>query len=132
MTFPVTRSVDAYRRTEVQSRTPLELVVMLYDGAMRFLVAAREAMDRRDIRARRDAISRVLAIIGELQNTLNMERGGEVADRLDRLYNYMSFRLLDATQHNDPKAVDEVHRLMTTLRDGWATISTQQTDQGNA
>lgn len=117
--------LDSYRRTQAQSATPLELVTMLYDGALRFLDSARAAIERRDIPARRDALSRALAIISELQCTLNMEQGGEIAASLDRLYNYANMRLLDAAMRNDAAAVDEVKRLFSTLRDGWQTIATR-------
>jgi flagellar protein FliS len=117
------RGLATYRTTEVQSRTPLELVTMLYDGALRFLAAARDAIARRDIPARRDALNRTLAIISELQSTLNMEAGGEVAAELDRLYEYANVRLLDAAMRNDPKAVEEVQRIFEILREGWATIA---------
>ena len=59
------RGLDSYRQTQAQSRTPVELVVMLYDGALRFLATARAAIERRDIPARREALSRTLAIISE-------------------------------------------------------------------
>lgn len=117
------QGLNAYRRTEVQSRTPLELVVMLYDGALRFVVAAREAMARRDIRARRDATSRLLAIISQLQSTLDMQQGGEVASSLDSLYDYMTERITTAAVSHDPAPLDEVHRLLEMLRDAWQTVA---------
>ena len=67
------RGAGAYRQTSVQSSSPLELVVLLYDGALRHLLAAREAIRRNDLVARRDAFSKALAIITELQSTLNLE-----------------------------------------------------------
>ena len=115
--------IESYRRTQVASRTPLELVVMLYDGALRFLAAARDAIDRRDIAARREALSRALAIVSELQSTLNLEQGGTIAASLDRLYGYANVRLLDAAMRNDGAAVDEVRRLFEILREGWTTIA---------
>jgi flagellar protein FliS len=118
-------ALDTYRRTQVQSATPLELVTMLYDGALRFLDSARTAIEQRNIAARRNALSRVLAIISELQSTLNLEHGGEIAASLDRLYNYANLRLLDAAARNDVAAIDEVKALLGTLRDGWHTISKQ-------
>ena len=123
MSYTAARGVASYRQTEVQSRTPLELVTMLYDGALRFLASARDAMERRDIAARRDSLNKALAIIAELQSTLNMEQGGEVAAELDRLYEYSNLRLLDAAMRNDVTAVDEVRRILEILRDGWATIA---------
>lgn len=117
------RGLDAYRQTQVQSRTPLELVVLLYDGALTHIAVARDAIARRDIAARGAALSRVLAIVSELQSTLDLERGGEVAASLDGLYAYVSRRLMDAALHNDAAPLDEAARLLDTLRDGWRTIA---------
>ena len=122
---PASRAAQAYRRVESESRSPLELVVMLYDGALRFVNDARDAHARRDLRARGTAISKTLAIIGELQNTLDMERGGAVAEQLDNLYTYINSRLLDVTMKQDITACDEVHKLLSTLRDSWAQVATQ-------
>jgi flagellar protein FliS len=117
------RGAEAYRRTEAQSSSPLGLVVMLYDGAIKFVLEAREAIVRNDVRARTNAVSRTLAIIAELQNTLNLKDGGEVARELDRLYSYMSTRLLDVTAKADDEAAKEVQKLLTTLREGWSQIA---------
>jgi flagellar protein FliS len=117
------RGLNSYRQTQVQSRTPLELVVMLYDGALQSLAKARAAIERRDIAARRDALSHAMAIISELQSTLNLEQGGAVAASLDELYTYCSLRLLDGAMKNDTAPIDEVRRLLTTLRDAWQTIA---------
>lgn len=125
MSYAAVRGLASYRQTEVQSRTPLELVTMLYDGALRFLAVARDAIERRDIPARRDALNRALAIVSELQNTLNMELGGEIAVELDRLYEYSNLRLLDAAIKNDVAPIDEVRRIFEVLRDGWATAARQ-------
>ena len=126
------RGLSSYRTTQVQSRTPLELVVMLYDGALKFMGTARDAIERRDIPARRDALSRTLAIISELQSTLNLAEGGQVAAELDRLYSYASVRLLEAAMKNDVAAIDDVKRVFEILRDGWNTIATQPVGALNA
>jgi len=118
------RGAGAYRQTSVQSSSPLELVVLLYDGALRHLVAAREAIERQDLVARREALSKALAIVTELQSTLNLEEGGAVAQQLDALYTYMTGRLVDATARKDVKALPEVENLLRSLRDAWAQIAT--------
>jgi flagellar secretion chaperone FliS len=123
--------INAYRQTEAQSRTPLELVVMLYDGSLRFMNLAREAIVRSDIPARRDALSRALAIVSELQSTLDLERGGEIAASLDQLYAFANSRLMDAAMRNDPLPIDEVSRVFTTLRDAWQTIATQPAERAS-
>jgi len=119
------RGADAYRRTQVLSRTPLELVVMLYDGALQFMATAEDAVRRRDIAVRGTALSKALAIIGELQSTLDMERGGEIARSLDDLYRYVSLRLLDAAARNDTAPIEEAARILRTLREGWQGIANE-------
>jgi flagellar protein FliS len=121
------KAASAYRQTEAQSRTPLELVVMLYDGALRFAGLARAAIECHDIRARRDAISRALAIVTELQGTLNMEKGGEIAASLDRLYVYINGRLLEGAAKQDVGPIDDAVRVLTTLRGAWADIAEPST-----
>ena len=119
------RGVDAYRRTEAQSASPMQLVVMLYDGALRFLSEARAAQTTGDLARRAHALRRVTAIVAECHSTLDLERGGAVAADLDRLYSYISTRLLDVTVHRDATALEEVHKLMTTLRQAWAEAAAQ-------
>jgi flagellar protein FliS len=113
------RGIESYRRTEVESRSPLELVVLLYDGALRFTQEARDAMARRDIPARSAAVSRALAIVGELQATLDFDRGGPLATSLDELYAFVTARLMDASLRQDVGPLDEAIRVLTTLREGW-------------
>jgi len=119
-----------YRQTQAQVQTPLELVVMLYDGALRFIGAARAAIERKDIPARREALSRVLAIISELQSTLNMDSGGEIAVSLDRLYSYINERLIAAAAQNSVAPLDDARKVLETLRDGWSTIAAGQGQAG--
>jgi flagellar protein FliS len=120
------RGAAAYRQTAVQSSSPLELVVLLYNGALKHLVATRDAVGRKDLVARRDNLSRTLAIVSELQSTLNLEAGGEIARSLDGLYTYVTGRLLDVNLKNDLSALDEAERILGSLRDAWAEIAATQ------
>ncbi len=117
------RGALAYRTVGVQSSSPLELVVMLYDGAIRFLQDARDAHERKDHWGRARSTSKALAIVDHLQNTLNVAEGQAVARELDRVYDYMMSRLLDVTTKSDTSALEEVQRLLTTVREGWAQAS---------
>jgi len=117
------RGALAYQKVDAQSRSPLELVVMLYDGAIRFLGDAREAHERNDHRARATGVSKALAIVGELQSTLNIEEGSSLALELDRLYDYMFARLLEVTTKKDMSALEEVRQLLVTVREGWVQVS---------
>ena len=117
------RGASAYRQVEAQSRSPLELIVMLYDGALARLTEASTAAARGDVRAQGTAVSRALAIISSLQETLNLQAGGDVAAELDRLYTYASGRLIDVTLKGDVAGIQEVHRLLSGLRDAWHQIA---------
>jgi flagellar secretion chaperone FliS len=99
------RGAEAYRQTHVQSRSPLELVVMLYDGALRFLRDTEDALRRGDLVAKRDALTRALAILAELQGTLNLQQGGQTAASLNALYAYMIERLTEANMQLKPAPV---------------------------
>jgi flagellar protein FliS len=97
--------------------------VMLYDGAIRFLGDARDAHARNDHRARATGVSKALAIVGELQSTLNLAEGSDLALELDRLYDYMFSRLLEVSTKKDMSGVEEVRQLLVTLREGWVQVS---------
>jgi flagellar secretion chaperone FliS len=123
MTPTLARGAQAYHQTHVQSRSPLELVVMLYDGALRLLEQAAMAMDARDMATKAEAMSRAMSIIAELQSTLNMQEGGAVAAQLDGLYAHMTARLLDANSQRQRAPIDEVIGLLRPLRDAWSQIA---------
>jgi flagellar protein FliS len=118
-----TSIANQYLATQVQSSRPLELVVLLYDAALRQTATARDAMRRGDIPTRRTALSKTMAILGELQNTLDLERGGTIAADLDQLYGWMQSRLLDAIAQQDARPIDETRRVLETLRGAWHTIA---------
>jgi flagellar protein FliS len=123
MYAPTARGAAAYRQTQVQCGTPLELVVKLYDAAITSMVKARDTLSRRDLMAKREAVSNALAIISELQTALDMKTGGEIAVSLDALYTYISGRILDFNTTRNVASLDEAHRLMVTLREGWQQIA---------
>jgi flagellar protein FliS len=109
----------------VESASPVGLVVMLYDGALRSAAEARAAIERRDVAGRTKAISRMIGIVGELRGTLDMEQGGEVAASLDRLYTFVSERLIEASFTQAVGPLDEAVKVLTPLRDGWVQLATQ-------
>ncbi|MEE8129504.1 MAG: flagellar export chaperone FliS [Vicinamibacterales bacterium] len=112
-----------YRQTEVQSRSPLELVTLLYDGATQALAQARSAIVDRNGDAKREAIAQALEVVCELQNVLNVEDGGEIAASLDALYSFVNGRLIDANLQDDVNAIDEAARVLAPLREAWAQLA---------
>lgn len=123
MTFSATRGVQGYRATQTQTSSPLELVVMLYDGALRFIADAERAIEAGDLKARAIGIRKALAIVAELRSTLDMERGGPVADELDRLYDYVQDRLVAVTRDQHPQGLTEARSVLSSLADAWRTVA---------
>jgi flagellar secretion chaperone FliS len=117
------RASAAYQATQVQSCSPLEQVVLLYNGVIQFLTKARDAMTQGNLPLRHRGISQSLAIINYLQSTLNLNEGGEIATRLDALYTYVRERILEANMTHQAAPLDECLSLLNTLREGWAQIA---------
>lgn len=117
------RASGAYQTTQVSSRSPVELVAMLYDGLVRFLTQGRDAVARGDLQAKRLAISGALGALSELQNTLDLEKGGEMAQRLQALYAYIGSRIIESNVNRDVAGLDEALKLVIPLREAWSDIA---------
>jgi flagellar protein FliS len=120
---PNATAQQAYRDSSVLTAPPERLVVMLYDGANRFLFQAAHAMRSGDIALMNNRMQRAEAIITELRQTLNHDDGGEIAGRLEAIYAFCQRHLLEARCRLDPKPIDEVVRLLTELRDAWDQVA---------
>jgi flagellar protein FliS len=116
-------SSNVYQQVEINTSNQLQLVVMLYDGALRFNHQAKIAILNRDLIRKAQNMDRLLAIIGELQNTLKIDEGGEIAFQLDRLYSYMVERILEASSKLDSRPLEEVHKLLNILSSAWTEIA---------
>jgi flagellar protein FliS len=112
----------AYTESAVLTAPKERLVVMLYDGAIRFLNQAAVAMRAQNGRVFLDRVQRGEAIITELNLTLDMKQG-EVAERLRAIYQFCNMHLAAATMERDPAKIDDVIRLLTELRDAWQQIA---------
>ncbi|CNI29156.1 MULTISPECIES: flagellar export chaperone FliS [Yersinia] len=107
----------------VMSASPHQLIVMLFDGAQSALVRARILMTQGDIPAKGAEISKAINIINNgLSAGIDIEKGGELAENLSALYDYMSRRLLHANLYNDEQAIDEVASLLENIADAWRQI----------
>lgn len=125
MTASLARATAAYQEVNVAARSPLELVVLLYDGALSAIVGAQQAVEAGDLVAKRKAMSKAFAIIGHLQSTLNMDDGKEVAEQLDRLYVFVTDKLIEFNTQGRAEALSEAHSVLTTLREAWSAIAQQ-------
>jgi flagellar secretion chaperone FliS len=110
---------QVYRQTQAQTAAPGELVVMLYRGAVRFVSSAVEAIENKDLPAAHNALVRAQAIITELHQTLDADRGGDIARNLAALYDFMNGRLIEANIRKDAAAAREVEALLRELLPAW-------------
>lgn len=119
-------AMQQYRQNHVQggvaTATPHRLVQMLMDGVQEKLLAAKGYMAVNNIAKKGEHISWAISIIDSLRACLNREQGGDVAENLGRLYDYMETRLLVANLRNDPAILDEVGLLMAEIKSGWDAI----------
>ncbi|SIQ84363.1 flagellar protein FliS [Janthinobacterium sp. TND4EL3] len=121
------RGVNAYAKvgleTGIVSASPHKLIVMLYDGALVAVLSAQMHMKSGNIPEKGKSISKAIQIIDNgLRASLDKKAGGQIAEGLDALYEYMSARLLAANIHNDLALLEEVQRLLTDLRETWNAI----------
>ncbi|SDZ76080.1 flagellar protein FliS [Desulfuromusa kysingii] len=111
--------VNQYQNNQILSASPEQILIMLYDGAIRFCRQAQLAMEQENRKVQAEKISRAMAIVCEFSNTLNHEVGGDIAADLDGLYGFMSRELTRANLQNDRKALETVENLLTGLRETW-------------
>jgi flagellar protein FliS len=108
-----------YQNTQVQTASPEQILIMLYDGAIRFLEQASEAMGSGDYAVKIKNIDKTLAIIAELNATLDHEIGGEVAANLASLYDFMMREIPRANARNDATVLAPVISILRELREAW-------------
>lgn len=112
-----------YLERQVQNASPAERVVLAYDGAIRFLLAARRAIEEKNIEARFINNKKASDLISYLLETLDMEKGGTIAENLRRIYFYMLRRLVEADVKNSVEAVDDVLAQLKKLRSSWEKLA---------
>lgn len=115
----INAQVNKYQNVGVTTASKEMLILLAYEGAIKFINQARMHIENGNIPQKCERISRAMAIIGELSASLNMEQGGEIAENLLGLYDYMTRRLLEANLNSDVKILDEISSLLKTLYDGW-------------
>lgn len=125
-------ALSAYNKvgieTGVDAADPQKLILMLFAGAQLATKAAKQHMLLKETVQKGAAISKAIMIIDSgLKASLDSKTGGEIAQRLHALYDYMVGQLLVANRKNEPDVLDEVTHLLTELQDAWAAIGTKNT-----
>jgi flagellar secretion chaperone FliS len=115
-------SPSAYRQSAVLTASPEQLVVMLYDGARRFLGQATVAMRAGDVETSHVKLRRAEAIISHLLETLDLDQG-EIAGRLQSIYLFCNRHLNDARMQRDPQKIEQVNSLLGELRSAWSAAA---------
>lgn len=115
-------NLEQYRKSSVNTASPLQLVIMLYDGAMKQMAAGKRAMEQGDRFEQNKCLQKAQRIIAELISSLDHRQGGEIATNLFSLYTYCYDRLVECNVNDDPAGIDQASEVLTTLRTSWAEL----------
>ncbi|WP_258364414.1 flagellar export chaperone FliS [Nitrosomonas sp. Nm84] len=120
-------AISAYQRigveTSIESADPHKLILMLFEGAQEALAKARMHMHHNEVAEKGQMLSKAIMIIDHgLKASLDMNAGGDLAIKLQALYDYMTHRLVVANIQNNLEIVDEVNKLLAELHDAWKNI----------
>ncbi|APG23798.1 MAG: flagellar export chaperone FliS [Syntrophotalea acetylenica] len=111
--------LNQYKNNQINTASPEQIMIMLYDGALRFLAQAMQGIDDNDIELKNRGIQKAMAIVMEFRNTLDHNIGGEIAANLDALYDYMIREMIQANLKKDRQKLQAVHAMLADLRDTW-------------
>lgn len=112
-----------YRATDVGTVNRVRLVIMMYEGAIAAIRAARRHLEGGNLSRKGTYVNRAGSIVAELQSVLDMEKGGEISRNLDRLYAYVIEQLTEANIENNPAKLAVAERVLSILKEGWDGIA---------
>lgn len=121
-TDPKAAYLSTRATSSVHDASPHKLISLLFDACLEKLAVSRGAIERGEVKAKAENIKKALEIIVQLQTSLDFDRGGEVAIKLDDLYSFCTNRLALANALNDADKVEEVMTVISEIRLGWAEI----------
>lgn len=115
----LTNPYEQYKTTQISTATPGQLVVMLYEGAIKFCKHAKMGIEQKNVQTANNNLIKVQNIVQELKLGLDMKAGGEIAKTLDSLYEYMLRRLVEANIKKDAIIISEVQSSLEELKEAW-------------
>ena len=125
-------ALGAYKTTKndlaVTDASPQKLIALLLDRALEHVSMAKGAIDRGEVADMGEAIGKAMTIISSLQASLNFEQGGDIANNLNSLYDYLTQQLLKATSEKNVDYLREVSGLLSEIKDGWDSIPADMRD----
>ncbi len=113
---------DSYRKTQIETANPATLILMLFDRAIVLLDKAKKETLEKDYEQKGYSLTKAYDIITELAVSLDMEKGGEIATSLKRLYGFVLQQIVDADKELDTNKIDNARRVVLELRESWASI----------
>ena len=116
---PYIKEYNQYKKNSIMTASPETVLIMLYSGAIKYLSFAKVAIQDKKIEECHTNMMKVQKILRELDSSLDVDNGGDVAFNLHRLYDYMQHRLVDANVKKDVAIVDEVLKYLRDLKDTW-------------
>lgn len=116
------RKADLYRKNQIATASEGQLIIMLYDGAIRFLKKAKNSMLEKDVEQSHEAITRARKIVLELMFSLDMEKGGDISRNLYELYFFLNQELIKANIKKDEVILDDCLEIITNLRTTWKQV----------
>jgi flagellar protein FliS len=121
-TDPKSAYLSTRATSSVHGASPHKLIALLFDACQENLAIAKGAIERKEIKKKADAIKKAIDIVVRLQASLDFEKGGQIATKLDDLYTFCTNRLALANAVNDTTMIDEVFRVIAEIKAGWSQI----------
>ena len=115
-----------YKQTSITTSNQTQLIVMLYEGALRFLRQGVDAIERKDIGAKAKACDRALAIVQHLHLSLDMEKGEEISVELERIYSFAIDQIIEGSSKLDSTKLGEAIKVLDILHSAWAEIAQKE------
>lgn len=112
-------NLNNYKKVEAETTDPIKLIIMLYEGAINFTEQAKLRLIDKKMADKGILITKVLAIVDELQSSLNLQDGGEFAVNMDRIYTYIRDRLMEANSNNNVTILSEMINHFRVLKNAW-------------
>ena len=116
------QKVESYKKLQIETANPATLILMLFDRAIVLLDKAKNEIIEKQYEEKGYSLTKASEIIAELLASLDMEKGGEIATSLKRLYSFVMREIIDADTNLNTDAIDNARRIVSELRESWASI----------
>ncbi|RMF92377.1 MAG: flagellar export chaperone FliS [Candidatus Schekmanbacteria bacterium] len=116
-------SGSQYRVTQISTSNRIKTISLLYEGAINFLNQSKIKMQEHDYKSKGIYLSKASRIVSELSNALDPTVNKELTRELERLYEFINFKILEANMKNNPAFIDESIKILKTIKEGWDKLS---------